>query len=395
MEIGQVINERYRLERLIKQGQVCTLYQGKDKLLQRAVAIKAVPAHQASAYRAAIGMTAQFSHPNIIRLYDLIAEPEKLYIIQEYVEGDEFSALLQVSAYEIADIGCQLCQALLYASSSPHQLCHGDLTPTAVLRDRQGLIRVNNFALPGDLDYFENWSVVGSERVVVSDTDLPCGQLSAGRHADDSRAVGLLLYQLLAVRPAGATKVEPPVDGQLHFPRSTPAELCETIARATIRSHPRNIKTVEALYSALRTVADTLQPPIPVRVSSAVQAEELPNPRQLSPIGQANWAEVEEPRGAGKLVSALPVREIGNTGLRLSAYRPDGAANSLLEPAPDAPTTVADVPLNLATARQGAYQELEMQTRRSPVLLLLLLGLVVFALFFVVGYFMGHFLFFH
>ena len=395
MEIGRVINDRYRLERLIKQGRVCVVYQGRDKVLQRPVAIKAVLAHHAPAYRTAIRMTCHFSHPNIIGLFDLITEPETLYVVQEYVEGVEFAALQQVSAYEVADFGCQLCQALLYASSSPHPVCHGDLTPTAVLRDHRGLVRVNNFALPGDLNYFENWSVVGSEGVVVSDTDLPCGQLSAARHADDTRAVGLLLYQLLAGRPDGAMKVEPPVDGQLHFLRSTPAELCETIARAVIRSHPHHINTIEALDSALRAVTDALEPPIPVQVSNIAQPIEVYHPRQPSPVGQARQAEVEDVRATGKLVSALPARETGNTGLRIAAYRPDNPVNSLLKPTPDAPTTVADLPFNLAAARQAAYQELETQTRRSPVLLLLLLGLVVFALFFVVGYFTGHLLFFH
>jgi serine/threonine protein kinase len=403
VEIGRVINDRYRLERLIKQGRICIVYQGKDKVLQRTVAIKAVPAQHAPAYRAAIRKTCHFSHPNIIGLYDLVAESEMLYIVQEYVEGVEFAALLQVSAYEVADFGCQLCQALLYASSSPHPVCHGDLTPTAVLRDRQGMVRVNNFALPGDRDYFENWSVVGGEGVVASDADLPSGphdklgshdksgSYNAGHHADDTRAVGLLLYQLLAGRPSDAMKVEPPADGQLHFPRSTPAKLCEMIARAVIRSHPHHINTIEALDSALRAVADTLEPPMPIRVSSTAQPVEVHQSRQSSPIGQARQAEVEDPRGTGKLVTALPVRETGNTGLRIAAYRADGPVNSF---ASDAPTTIADVSFKLA-AQQAAYQELETQTRRSPILVLLLLGLVVFALFFVVGYFTGHLLFFH
>jgi len=411
VEIGRVINDRYRLERLIKQGRICVVYQGKDKVLQRTVAIKAVPAQHAPAYRAAIRMTCHFSHPNIIGLFDLVAESETLFIIQEYVEGVEFAALLQVSAYEVADFGCQLCQALLYARSSPHPVFHGDLTPTAVLRDRQGMVRVNNFALPGDHDYFENWSVVGSEGVVVSDADLLRGPhegskraplrsaegvYSAGRHADDTRAVGLLLYQLLAGRPSDAMKVEPAADGQLHFPRSTPAALCETIARAVIRSHPHHINTIEAFDSALRAVAVALKPAMPARVSSTPQPVEVHHSRQPSPIGQARQAEVEDPRGTGKLVTALPVRETGNTGFRIAAYRADGPGpeNSFAF-ASDAPTTVADVPFKLAAARQAAYQGLETQTRRSPILLLLLLGLVVFALFFVVGYFTGHLLFFH
>jgi len=142
----------------------------------------------------------------------------------------------------------------------------------------------------------------------------------------------------------------------------------------------------------LRTVAEGLESPMPAQVGSIVAPEEALPFRRLAGVGQA---EAEDPRGTGKLVSALPVRETSNAGLRYAAYLPDGAANSLLEPALNVPTTVADVPFKLAAARQAAYQQLETQSRRSPILLLLLLGLVVFALFFVVGYFTGHILFAH
>ncbi len=390
METGRVVNRRYLLQRLIKQGQVSRVYQGMDQVLQRVVAVKVVPPAHMSAYRAALKMTAQFSHPNIIGLYDLIAEPEVLYVVQEYVEGDEFATLLQslgainraATAYEVADAGCQMCQALFYAAKSA-KVCHGDLTTTAILRDRQGWIRINNFALPSDLYYFTNWSTVGGESLSVSDRELPWGQQTEGRIADDTRAVGLLLYQLLAGRPPGSTAVEPPVDGRLRFLRNIPPELCEVVARAVIRRHPQHINTTEALYTELKSLTEVLEPPVPAPVTSSSQREELVNPQQFSPVG------------TGKLSSALPVREAGQTGLGLSAYRPESSIKlPAMEAAPAAPT-VADIPLKLVTARQAAYPErnASVARRRPSLVLLLLLGLVVFALFFVVGYFAGHLLF--
>jgi len=90
VETGRVINRRYLLQRLIKQGQVCAIYQGMDQVLQRVVAVKAVPAPHIPAYRAALKMTADFSHPNVVGTYDLVMEPEMLYIVQEYIEGVDF-----------------------------------------------------------------------------------------------------------------------------------------------------------------------------------------------------------------------------------------------------------------------------------------------------------------
>ncbi len=379
METGRVINRRYLLKRLMKQGQIATIYQGVDQVLQRTVAVKAVPAAHISAYRAAVRLTAQFSHPNIIGLYDLVLQPETLYLVQEFVEGEDFSALLQrqLSPHEVADMGCQISQTLLYAGTPSRKLCHGDLTPTAILRDSQGLVRINNFALPSDLYYFTSWSSVGSEGITVSDRDLPWGQQSEGRQADDTRAVGLLLYQLLAGRPPGTTKIDPPVDRQLRFPRTVPAELCNIVARLLIRQHPQHISNAETLYTELKLLAEALEPAVPVLVSSIRENEEVVKPRQIPPLG------------TGKLVSALPVRESGQPGKGLAAYSGKMAA---LEAAPAAPT-VADVPLPPSATHQRGHSEPEIpsEEHHSPILVLLLIGLIVFVLFFAVGYFAGHF----
>ena len=209
MEIGQVIGGHYLLQRLIQQGQYSTVFQGVDQSFQRVVAVKAVSAAYIPMYKAAVRKTSQFSYPHITMLYDLVIEPDRLYLVEEYVEGDDFATLLQaqLQPFDVAEYGRQICSALLYASSPTRRVCHGDLTPGAILRDRRGLIRVNNFALPTDTQYFTAWSKIGGEGRDVSDANLPWGAMSPGRQADDTRAVGLLLYQLLAGRPPNATTV--------------------------------------------------------------------------------------------------------------------------------------------------------------------------------------------
>lgn len=389
METGRVINRRYLLQRLIKQGQVCAIYQGTDQLLQRVVAIKAVPAAHIPTYNAAIKMTAHFSHPNVVGIYDLVIEPEMLYIVQEYIDGIDFSRLLQtqLSPYEVADIGMQICQALIYADNSSHRVSHGDLAPSSIMRDTRGLVRVNNFALPSDLGYFLSWSIMGGDGIAISDIELPYGQQSEERRADDTRAVGLLLYQLLAGRAPGSIVVEPPPDGLLRFQRNTPPELCETVARAVVRQHPQRISTPEALYVDLKTVSETRVQPTPL----------------VMPVNSSTYQQREEPlvtsqpstSAGGKLTSALPVRDTAHPGFGRSSYHPEPSIILPMNEVAPASPTVADVSLKLAAARQAAYPMPEVQRKRSsPALTILLIGLVVFALLFVVGYFAGQF-FFH
>jgi serine/threonine protein kinase len=387
VETGRVINRRYLLQRLIKHGQVCTIYQGTDQVLKRTVAIKVVPSSDITAYRAAIKLTAHFSHPNIVGLYDLVIEPERLYIIQELIEGVSFPALLQqqLSDFEIVDIGMQMSQALIYAENTTPGVCHGDLTPSAIMRDFHGMIRVNNFVLPGDLLYFQSWCKMGGDDIVFSDPELPYGQQSQARRSDDIRATALLLYQLLAGRAPGVSVVEPPADGRLRFQRNVPPELCETVARAVVRQHPQHICTPEALYVSLRALRETLVQPAPVVVPIASTVYQ-------SPVEPMVVIQVASP-GTGKLASALPIRDTEQPGLNLPTYRSDHSLQPPVEQITPASPTVAEVSLKLAAAHQAAYPEpvLQQQSRQS-LLPILAIGLVVFILLFIFGYFAGHFL---
>lgn len=365
METGRVIHGRYLLQRLIKQTAFCRVYQGMDQRLQRAVAVKSVLPPQITAYRTAVKMTANFSHQHILGLYDLVIESEALYVVQEYVDGDTFEALIQaqLSPFEIAEAGWQMSLALMYAGSSARRVCHGDLTPSSIIRDRQGVIRVNDFALPGDITYFEKWSTMGGEGIALLETELPWGQQSEARKADDTRSVGLLLYQLLT------SSQEPPADGRLRFSRGTPPELCEMIARAVIRQHPQNINTPEALYTQLKMLAEALEPAL---LPATIQEESLM--RQFSSAG------------AGKMGSPLPSRDSErNSGRNLSAY--SGKLPSL-EATPTSPT-VANTPYSPSNRSTEYPKPLKVKSP-SPALVILLLGLVAFGICFGVGYFLGH-----
>jgi serine/threonine protein kinase len=387
VETGRVINRRYLLQRLIKHGQVCAIYQGTDQVLQRTVAIKVVPSSDITAYRAAIKLTAHFSHPNIVGLYDLVIEPETLYIIQELIEGVSFSALLQqkLSPFEIVDIGMQISQVLIYAENTSPSVCHGDLTPSAIMRDSQGMVRVNNFALPGDFLYFQSWCKMGGDDIVFSDPELPYGQQSEARRSDDMRATGLLLYQLLAGRASGASSVEPPPDGRLRFQRNVPPELCEAVARAVVRQHPQHICTPEALYTELKALRETLAQPAPVVMPVASTVYQ-------PPVEPVVISQAVSP-GTGKLASALPVRDTEQPGLNLPTFRSDHNKQVPLEQITPASPTVADVSLKLAAARNAAYPEpVPQQQSHQSLLPILAIGLVVFILLFIIGYFAGHFL---
>lgn len=382
LEIGRVIDRHYLVQRLVKQGQVSTVYQGFDQKLQRMIALKAVPINYAQSYRDAAHLTAQFSHPNIVTLYDLIPAPETLYLVQEYIDGQDFASLtqMQLTPYEVVDIGRQICLALLYAGDEARLICHGDLTPAAIMLDQYGIVRVNNFALPGDPHYFTAWSVLGGDSIPLLKSGQPPGIASEERCADDTRAVGLLLYQLLTGR------LEPPHDRQLRFPPSIPSDVCEVVARAILRQHPQNIRDTSVLHNDLSALADVLEPPAAIPsgdpVYSGVAYQQVPVPAQVSPSSAI---------ASNPLV--LPASQ-PQSGRGLSAYA-SAAPNPLFEAEPNAALTIADSSLLVtpdpAYMQPPAYAEVEKlsSSSGSPLWLMLVLGLVIFALFFIIGYFLG------
>ncbi|MGB8348699.1 MAG: protein kinase [Ktedonobacteraceae bacterium] len=379
MEIGRVIDRHYLVQRLVKQGQVSTVYQGFDQKLQRVIALKAVPISYAQSYRGAAHITAQFSHPNIVTLYDLIPTPETLYLVQEYIDGQDFVTLaqMQLAPYEVVDIGRQICLALLYAGADTRRICHGDLTPAAILLDQYGIVRVNNFALPGDLRYFTAWSILGGDGVPLLKSGHPPDD-SEERRADDTRAVGLLLYQLLTRR------LEPPSDGQLRFPSSVPSAVCDVVARAILRQHPQHIRDAATLHDDLNALVELLEPPAAIEpaYSGALAYQQAPVPAQISPAGAI---------ASNPLV--LPGSQ-PQSGRGLSTYA-SAAPNPRFEAEPNAALTVADSALMVAPAptyaQSSAYSEVETPSSSSgsSLWLLLILGLVIFALFFIAGYFLG------
>jgi serine/threonine protein kinase len=394
VDTGRVIHRRYLLQHVLERGIACAVYQGFDQVLQRTVVIKVVPAEYIPAYRAAIRATAQLAHPNITGLFDVIVEPETLYIVQEYVKGDNFSAILRSNPtpYEVADLGIQICQALIYTSTATRKVYHGDLTPTSIMRDERGHIHINNFALPSDPQYFTAWSIVGGGGFVISDPELPYGQLSEGRRGDDTRAVGLLLYQLLAGRPADATKVEPSADGRLRFQRNVPPEFCEMIARTIVRVHPQRILTADSLYAELKNIADALEP-VEVPEVSAFPIEDATRIQQFSPA-QAPSPQRRINTQTGNLVSILPSRDLV---FEAAATRMDDSSRTTGDSplATVLPPSVNDMSMSmkLVAARQAAYANLpetQAQTQKVNIPAIIIIGLILFALFFGVGFFIAH-----
>ena len=92
---GALVLGRYRLGRRLGSGGFGTVFAARDERLDRAVAVKAVPAHgpvPERAQREALA-AARLDHPGIVAVFDAGEENGERFLISELVRGRTLAAL--------------------------------------------------------------------------------------------------------------------------------------------------------------------------------------------------------------------------------------------------------------------------------------------------------------
>ncbi|HRN67773.1 MAG TPA: protein kinase [Promineifilum sp.] len=219
--VGQTLNKRYRLEALLGDGGMGTVYRSADLNLERQVAIKLMHSHFArqEEFRARLVQeartAAQLDHPSIVRVYDFGESELGLFIAMEYVDGgslrDHLRRLQRLQKYlpliQCLQIGIQIAEALDYAHN--RKIIHRDVKPGNIILKR--LSRPDEAgAQPfralltdfGLVKLQEGNSLTQSGATVGTPTYMSPEQCE-GRELDnrsDLYSLGIVLYELIANR---------------------------------------------------------------------------------------------------------------------------------------------------------------------------------------------------
>jgi serine/threonine protein kinase len=146
--IGHTINGRYRLESLLGDGGMGTVYRAYDVNLDRQVALKLMHAHFArqEEFRARLiqeaRTAAQLDHPSVVQIFDFGDSPEGLFIAMEFVNGgslrDHLRRLQRMRKFlplaQSLQIGAQIAEALDYAYR--RGIVHRDIKPGNIMLKR-------------------------------------------------------------------------------------------------------------------------------------------------------------------------------------------------------------------------------------------------------------------
>ncbi|GMU79503.1 MAG: hypothetical protein AMXMBFR46_22940 [Acidimicrobiia bacterium] len=268
---GRTLAGRYRLEQTIARGGMATVWLGRDELLGRRVAVKtlhpelAVDEALRGRFRQEAVAAAALSHPNIVPTFDTGDDGGIAFIVMELVEGESLRQLLDrkrvLDPTEAVDIARQVAAALEHAHRQG--IVHRDIKPANVLVPREGPVKVTDFGIAkatGGADFTRTGTVVGTARYLAPEQVR--GQPTDAR--TDVYALGLVLYEMLAGRPAyhGDTEMAtalarlagpPPPLAQLR--PDVPAALA-SVLEAALRPEPaQRIPSAAAFEDALLRAA--------------------------------------------------------------------------------------------------------------------------------------------
>lgn len=269
--------ERYVLESPIATGGMATVWQARDDVLARTVAVKILHPHLAEdeafleRFRREALAAARLSHPNIVSIYDTGSEQSedevlRNYIVMEYCAAGTLTEVIEergpLDAERAFGIACGICDALAYAHKQG--VVHRDIKPANVLLTSDGTLKVADFGIAkaafGGGDITTTGSILGT--VTYLSPEQVQGEEPSPR--SDLYSLGVVLYEMLVGRPpfveesqiAVAMKharAEPPAPRSVRAGISRSAEAI--VLKALQKDPEQRYESAEAMKIALEGAA--------------------------------------------------------------------------------------------------------------------------------------------
>ena len=169
---GELLKDRYRLERLLGHGGMAAVWLGHDEVLDRPVAVKVLADTIAgdpefvARFRREARTAAGLSHPNLVGVDDYSEEGERPYLVMQFVPGEDLaSRLARGEAVDRDRLARELLAALAHIHAAG--ILHRDVKPANVILEPAGTAKLIDFgiALPRDATALTSTGLVlGTER---------------------------------------------------------------------------------------------------------------------------------------------------------------------------------------------------------------------------------------
>lgn len=203
-----VLGNRYEILRKIGDGGMAFVYQARDKLLNRIVAVKVLRPEFVDdqeflvKFKREAEAVASLSHPNIVNVYDVGEDGKVHYIVMEYVDGQNLKEIIQeegrLEEYTALDIAKQIARALSAAHSNG--IIHRDIKPHNILISKDGRqVKVADFGIAKAVSS----STMTNMGSVIGSVHYISPEQAKGKHLTsnaDLYSLGIVLYEMIIGR---------------------------------------------------------------------------------------------------------------------------------------------------------------------------------------------------
>lgn len=261
---------------VLGRGGMGTVYRARQQTLDRIVAVKVLRASAArhrelvDRFRREVKVVASLSHPHIVRAIDAGEQHGTLYLVMEFVKGQDLATLVRSQgAYSIAkavELIRQVAEGLAYAHEQG--LIHRDIKPQNVMLEARssGTVKILDLGL-ARLTSDAPTTTPGLTRtgMMMGTAEYMAPEQAINARAVDQRAdvysLGATLYFLLTARHmyAGESFVEivmahqmQPVPTLRQWRRDVPAELDRLFQRLVAKRPEDRPSSMVEIITALR-----------------------------------------------------------------------------------------------------------------------------------------------
>lgn len=301
--LGQVVADRYRLEKLIGEGGASHVYAAHDQLHNRAVALKLLTLDGSDRgqlegrFRREIEVATQLHGPAFVPVFDHGVRPECGFIAMELLIGESLQdRLTRVRRLDL-DSTVGVIREIAAGLAVAHDLCivHRDLKPANVFLCRGGTeraVKILDFGIAKDLwtssKLTHNGALVGSPHY-VSPEQARCVEID---HRSDLWSLGVVIYRCLTgARPFDGSPaqlilriVKDPHERATKIAPDLPPSLDAFFERALAKRPEERFQDVGSMLSAIAQIADEARHGSGVRpaVKSDAPASARARPTSLS-----------------------------------------------------------------------------------------------------------------